>query len=133
MIIKDYQKDLMIDPKEDFNYFSLEGATNILKRIKKPPSDEGEKYYGTAKRKSSESEVFVKHGTGRVMVNGEPINEYFGDVYHRVEALKPLIFSETAGQYDLEFNVVGGGLHSQSECMAYALAKALMKINPEYR
>lgn len=47
--------------------------------------------------------------------------------------MKPLIFSETAGQYDLDFVVVGGGLHSQSECMAYALAKALMKINPEYR
>jgi ribosomal protein S9 len=45
-----------------------------LKRIKKPPINEGEKYYGTAKRKSAESEVFVKHGTGRVMVNGEPIN-----------------------------------------------------------
>lgn len=47
--------------------------------------------------------------------------------------MKPLIFTETAGQYDLDFRVVGGGIHSQSECCAYALARALMKINPEYR
>ena len=93
--------------------------------------EEHEKYYGTAKRKSSEAEVFIKHGPGNVTINGESISDYFADTYHRVEALKPLIFSETAGLYDLEFNVVGGGVHSQSECCAYALARALMKINPE--
>lgn len=43
------------------------------------------------------------------------------------------MFSETAGKYDIEFNVVGGGLHGQSECCAYALAFALMKINPDYK
>lgn len=53
MIIQDYVKDVSIDPSGDFNYFSLEEASNILKRIKKPELDEREKYYGTAKRKSS--------------------------------------------------------------------------------
>ena len=43
-----------------------------------------------------------------------------------------MIFTETAGQYDLEFVVVGGGVHSQSECMAMALTKALIMINPRY-
>lgn len=46
--------------------------------------DENEKYYGTAKRKSSESEVYVKHGTGVVTINGENIADYFADPYHRV-------------------------------------------------
>jgi small subunit ribosomal protein S9 len=68
-----------------------------------------------------------------VTVNGENIADYWADTYYRVEALKPLVFSETAGQYDIEFNVVGGGLHGQSECCAYALARALMKINPDYK
>lgn len=53
MILKDYLKDVSIDPKGEFNYFSLEEATNLLKRIKKPEMDESEKYYGHAKRKSS--------------------------------------------------------------------------------
>lgn len=84
MIIKDYLKDVTIDPSEDFNYFSLEEATNLLKRIKKPELDDKEKYYGTAKRKSSEAEVFVKHGTGNVIINDESITDYFADTYHRV-------------------------------------------------
>lgn len=91
--MKDYVKDVTIDPKGEFNYFSLEEASNLLKRIKKPELDEKEKYYGHAKRKSSEAEVFVKHGTGMVTINGESISDYFADTYHRVEALKPLIFS----------------------------------------
>lgn len=48
------------------------------------------------------------------MINNEPLADYFGDVYHRGETLKPLIFTETAGKYDLDFHVVGGGIHSQS-------------------
>ena len=43
------------------------------------------------------------------------------------------MFSETAGKYDIEFTVVGGGLHGQSECCAYALSFALMKINPDFK
>lgn len=72
------------------------------------------------------------YGNGRVIINHEPIADYFGDVYHRGEALKPLIFTETAGKYDLEFTVVGGGVHSQSECMAMALTNALIMVNPKY-
>lgn len=66
------------------------------------------------------------------MINNEPLADYFGDVYHRGETLKPLIFTETAGKYDLDFHVVGGGIHSQSECMAIALTQALIAINPKY-
>lgn len=55
MILKDYVKDVTIDPQGEFNYFSLEEASNILKRIKKPELEEHEKYYGTAKRKSAVS------------------------------------------------------------------------------
>jgi small subunit ribosomal protein S9 len=74
----------------------------------------------------------VTPGTGKVIINNEPLADYCGDVYHRGEALKPLIFTETAGKYDVEFTVVGGGIHSQSECMAMALTKALIMVNPKY-
>ncbi len=61
-----------------------------------------------------------------------PLGDYFTDVYYRVEALKPLIVTEVAGSYDLECYVTGGGLHGQSECLAYAVTKALIKINPAF-
>ena len=71
-------------------------------------------------------------GNGKVIINKEPIADYCGDVYHRGELLKPLIFTQTAGKYDLDFTVVGGGIHSQAECMAMALTNALIMINPKY-
>lgn len=43
-----------------------------------------------------------------------------------------MIFTETAGTLDLEFTVVGGGIHSQSECLALALTKALILMNPKF-
>ena len=132
MITKDYLDDKQIDVPT-FNFFSLENASNSLKRIKKEEESEIDKFYRHSKRKKSEAEVYLQPGTGVVTVNGKCIREYFVDTYHRVEALKPLIFTETAGDYDLEINVIGGGLQGQSECVAHAMAQAFMKIDPDYR
>jgi small subunit ribosomal protein S9 len=86
-----------------------------------------------ARRKKALAQVKVKKGTGVVTINGKPIQDYFGDTYYRVETLKPLVFTDTSGLYDLKFNVFGSGLKGQSECMAYALAKALIKMNPDHK
>jgi small subunit ribosomal protein S9 len=130
-IYQDYLTDKVIDPEIEFKFFSLDQAQTRLQKIKKP-EEIPDRFYGYAKRKSGEAEVFVVKGTGKVTINGEPLADYCGDVYHRGEVLKPLIFTETAGKYDLEFNVVGGGIHSQAECMAMALTKALIMINPKF-
>lgn len=66
-------------------------------------------------------------------VNGKLIQDYFGETYHRVEALKPLVFTDSSGLYDVTINAYGSGLKGQSECMGYALARALMKINPDHK
>lgn len=91
----------------------MEESQSTLKKMKRV-AEVTDKYYGHATRKSGEAEVYITKGNGKVIVNGEPLADYFGDVYHRGESLKPLIFTETAGQFDLEFTVVGGGIHSQS-------------------
>ena len=85
---------------------------------------------GYAQRKTAECEVFITKGTGYVTVNGKPLQDYFGDVFPRVQALKPLVFTDTSGLYDIKFRVVGSGSQGQAECMAYALSRALIKINP---
>lgn len=112
-IYKDYITERTIDPEIEFKYFSLEEAHSTLKKVKKT-AELSDKYYGHATRKSGEAEVFLTKGNGKVTINGEPLADYFGDVYHRGETLKPFIFTETAGQFDAEFHVVGGGIHSQS-------------------
>lgn len=131
-IYKDYITDRTIDPEIEFKFFSLEEAKNTLSKIKRP-AEVPDRYYGYGKRKSTEAEVYITKGTGKVTINNEPLADYCGDVYHRGEALKPLIFTETAGQFDLEFTVVGGGIHSQAECMAIALTNALIMVDPRYK
>lgn len=50
-----------------------------------------------------------------------------------MEALKPLIITDTSGLFDVRMRVFGSGLHAQSECLAFALARALIKTNPEHK
>lgn len=91
-IFKDYVTDKTIDPEIQFKFFSLEQASTALKKIKKPEA-KPDVFYGHGTRKSSEAQVYVKKGTGKVLINKEPLADYFADVYHRAEALKPLIFT----------------------------------------
>lgn len=67
-IYKDYITDKVIDPEIEFKYFSLDQAQKKLQRIKKP-EEIPDKFYGHATRKSSEAEVFVVKGTGKVIIN----------------------------------------------------------------
>lgn len=79
------------------------------------------------------AEVSIFSGTGIVKINGKPIQDYFGDTYYRVETLKPLVITDSSGLYDINFRVRGSGSQGQSECMGYALAKALIKLNPSHK
>ena len=95
-IYQDYLTDKTIDPELDFKYFNIDKAQHQNRQLRKK-EEVPDKFYGYAKRKSSEAEVYVTEGNGKVMINNEPLADYCGDVYHRGEALKPLIFTETAG------------------------------------
>ena len=60
----------------------MDQAQSKLQKIKRP-EEIPDKFYGYARRKKSEAEVFVTPGNGKVMINKEPLADYFGDVYHR--------------------------------------------------
>lgn len=81
-IYKDYITDRKINPEVEFKFFSLEEAKNTLKKVKRN-TEVPDKFFGHGKRKSSQAEVTITEGTGKVIVNGEPLADYFGDVYHR--------------------------------------------------
>ena len=51
---------------------------------------------------------------------------------YRVDTLKPFVFTDTSGLYDAKFNVAGSGNAGQAQCMAYALTRALISINPDH-
>ncbi|HSL99591.1 MAG TPA: 30S ribosomal protein S9 [Candidatus Limnocylindria bacterium] len=91
------------------------------------------KIYATGKRKTSISRVYMKPGTGRILVNGREFEEYFPVLALRAAAVQPLVLTGKRQSVDVEVNVTGGGPASQADSLKYGIAKALQIDNPELR
>ncbi|MGW8284892.1 MAG: 30S ribosomal protein S9 [Candidatus Deferrimicrobiaceae bacterium] len=91
------------------------------------------KIYATGKRKTSISRVYVRPGTGRILVNGREFEEYFPILALRAAAVQPLVLTGKRQSVDVEVNVMGGGPASQADSLKYGIAKALQIENPELR
>lgn len=91
------------------------------------------KIYATGKRKTSISRVYIKPGTGRILVNGREFEEYFPVLALRAAAVQPLVLTGKRQSVDVEVNVTGGGPASQADSLKYGIAKALQIDNPELR
>ena len=92
-----------------------------------------EKYYATGKRKSSISRVWLKSGSGQIMVNRQPLDDYFGRAILRMVIEQPLALTETIGKFDIDINVSGGGHAGQAGAIKHGISKALMVYNLDLR
>ena len=92
-----------------------------------------EQYYGTGRRKSAVSRVFLRPGSGRITVNGKDFQEYFRGILVGVQALEPLKVTGTAGRYDAYITVEGGGPSGQADAIRLGVARALLVVNPDFR
>ena len=90
-------------------------------------------FYATGRRKESTARVWLKAGTGTMMVNGRPLTEYFGRETSIMIINQPLQVLEQMGKVDMTVNVRGGGLSGQAGAIRHGLSRALCKLNPEYR
>jgi|SRR3954447_17734738 small subunit ribosomal protein S9 len=90
-------------------------------------------YYGTGRRKSSVARVFLRPGNGDIKVNGKTFNEYFVTVAQRIDALQPLVASDTASSFNVVISVDGGGVNGQAGAVKMGIARALIIFNPELR
>ena len=90
-------------------------------------------YYGTGRRKCSVARVFLRPGTGRVVVNKRPLDTYFPRETLQIDVLRPLRLVEAVEKFDAHITVVGGGLTGQSGAIRLGIARALLEVNPEYR
>ena len=66
-------------------------------------------YYGTGRRKSSTARVFLKSGSGSIVVNGRSLDEYFGRETARMVVRQPLELTELLEKFDIKITVSGGG------------------------
>ena len=92
-----------------------------------------EGFYATGRRKEATARVWVKTGTGAMLVNGRPLNEYFGRETSRMVFRQPLELTETTGRFDVFVNVAGGGLSGQADAIRHGISRALTKIDAAYR
>lgn len=89
--------------------------------------------YGTGRRKSSAARVFLRAGTGRIIINGRPVEEYFGRETSRMVVRQPLEATSTGERFDVLATVTGGGSNGQAGAVRLGLARALLDWNEELR
>ncbi|MBR3014280.1 MAG: 30S ribosomal protein S9 [Bacteroidaceae bacterium] len=83
------------------------------------------------RRKSSIARVFVSEGTGKITINNRDLKEYFPSSILQYVVKQPLEKLGASEKYDIKVNLCGGGFTGQSQALRLAIARALVKINPE--
>jgi small subunit ribosomal protein S9 len=90
-------------------------------------------FYATGRRKEATARVWLRPGTGQVIVNGRELNDYFGRETSKMILNQPLEILEQKGKVDVTVNVKGGGLSGQAGAIRHGIARALCAFNPEFR
>ncbi len=90
-------------------------------------------YAGTGRRKEAVARVRLIPGNGAFQVNGRPLEEYFGMKILQSLVRQPLVLTNTAGQYDVSVNVLGGGSAGQAGAVRHGVARALLKVDQSLR
>ena len=85
------------------------------------------------RRKTAVARIYLKEGKGKITVNKRAMEEYFPLATLQYVVKQPFEITETAGKYDVDVNLDGGGIKGQAEALRLAISKALCDINAEYR
>jgi small subunit ribosomal protein S9 len=89
--------------------------------------------YATGKRKNAVARVWIKPGSGKIVVNTKPVEQFFARPVLRMMIQQPLVTTNRNGQYDVVCTVSGGGLSGQAGAVRHGLAKALTYFEPDLR
>ncbi len=86
-------------------------------------------FYGTGRRKSAVARVFMKRGSGSIVINGKPIDEFFSRVTGRMIVRQPLELVEQTEGFDIMVNVSGGGESGQAGAVRHGITRALIEYD----
>ncbi|MFH7319172.1 30S ribosomal protein S9 [Desulfurivibrio sp. D14AmB] len=90
--------------------------------------------YATGKRKTAIARVWLKPGSGQILVNKRALEDYFdGGEYSRAVVEKPLVITETKVKFDVMATLRGGGKNAQAEALRHGISRALTEADPELR
>ncbi|MEW6360852.1 MAG: 30S ribosomal protein S9 [Pyrinomonadaceae bacterium] len=90
-------------------------------------------YYGTGRRKTSTARVYLRPGSGNIVVNKRAFENYFPNQALQMIIRQPLHLTETAGKFDVIVNVAGGGAAGQAGAVRHGITRALMEYNADLR
>lgn len=90
-------------------------------------------YQAVGRRKTSVARVYLRPGTGKVVINKRPLEEYFPTEVRQKALTAPFDATGTAGQFDVLVNAHGGGLTGQAEATQLGIARCLVEFNAELR
>ena len=90
-------------------------------------------FYGTGRRKSAVARVFMKRGSGAIVVNGKPLDEYFSRETGRMIVRQPLELVEQIAGFDIQVNVCGGGESGQAGAVRHGITRALIQFDAELK
>jgi len=90
-------------------------------------------YYGTGRRKTSVARVYLRPGSGKIVINRRDFDEYFPNQVLKMVIRQPLLLTETADKFDILVNVDGGGPTGQAGAIRHGISRALLEYNGELR
>ena len=118
------------------SFADLKAATNA-ERPEAPvytqKLDKQGRAYATGKRKNAIARVWIKPGSGKIVVNDRSFEAYFARPVLRMIVHQPLEIAGRASQYDIMVNVAGGGLSGQAGAVRHGVSKALTNFEPDLR
>ena len=117
---------------------SLEGLAALKPAAPEAPKhvqklDKQGRAYATGKRKNAVARVWLKPGSGKIVINEKTIDAYFARPVLRMLIQQPFVVSNRAGQFDVRCTVSGGGLSGQAGALRHGISKALTFFEPDLR
>jgi small subunit ribosomal protein S9 len=97
----------------------------------KPQIDSLGRSYATGRRKASSARVWIKRGSGKIIINGKEITTYFGRPVLRMVVGQVFEATNSVNEFDVNCSVKGGGLSGQAGAILHGIARALDKFNPD--
>jgi len=92
-----------------------------------------QQYYGTGRRKTATARVFLRSGTGKIMINQRPIEVYFGRETAQMITRQALELVELTDKFDIHATVTGGGMSGQAGALRHGITRALMEYDDSLR
>ena len=87
----------------------------------------------TGRRKEAVARVRLRPGTGKIVINAKPMDQYFTILTHQQSATEPLRLTQTADVYDVDARLHGGGVSGQAGALRLGIARALVALDDEMR